>query len=351
MIVSIEKRLGFLIGFKRREKLSEGDLAYKQENFILCDDKHPFDGCIHGTQVCSLATLSRLENGKHDNNHALLDFFLKKLGYNYRIRESVYEQENEYLNRIAFGFSSSPKELFKTDQDALTSFFNRYHEDLLISYDIVIDRFINRVMLNQSVSRQDYEAMMKIRGIVHPLISNWLHECGLLLKQIHPDFWDIKVEANDFVFSKAVKIIKNLRKIRNLDHELVIMSFYQRFHPQSMAISFLDTLIRNVHGEIGKTPEEALTESELCLLIIKGIPIKRVGKSALYNALLIYEDIKDGRDKLDYLSNDIIPILSKEPTPKLISIALSEDVLNLCQNLKTYKPLVAFVTLLSENEG
>jgi hypothetical protein len=92
MIVSIEKRLGYLIGLKRRQYLKT-DNAYKQENFIKCDEQHSFAGCRPNTAVCSLATLSRLENGKHDNNHALLDFFLKKLHIHYKIRESMFKKK------------------------------------------------------------------------------------------------------------------------------------------------------------------------------------------------------------------------------------------------------------------
>ena len=351
MIVSIEKRLGVLIGVKRRERLLEGKLEYKQENFILCDEKHPFEGCAKGRAVCSLATLSRLENGKHDNNHALLDFFLKKLGIIYRIRESVYQHENHCLNRIAFGFSSEPMDLFNTEMEALTLFFMQNQDDLLIAFDITADRFIRKAMLNQSVTRDEYNALMKTRGIVHPLIRHWLNGCGLMLKQTHPDFWDLEIDPEGLIFTEAVKVVKNLRRITDLDNDLVLTALYQRFHPKSMAVTILEKLIRSVHGEITDTVEEALTESDLCLMIIKGIQVSRTGTSELYKLLVRYRDTNEPRDRLDYLRDEIIPFLSKEPHPKMISIALSDDVLSLCQNLKTYKPLVALVTLLSENNG
>jgi hypothetical protein len=348
MIVSIEKRLGVLIGVKRRERLLEGELEYKQENFILCDERHPFEGCAKGRAVCSLATLSRLENGKHDNNHALLDFFLKKLGIIYRIRESVYQQENHVLNRIAFGFSSVPMDQFNTELEALKLFFMNNQDDPLIGLDVLAHRFISRVMLNQSVTLHEYNSLMKTHGIVHPLISQWLKGCGMLLKQTHPDFWDLKVETDGYIFTEAVKTVKNLRRISDLDNDLV-QALYQRFHPKSMAEKILEKLIRSLHGEIGGTPEEAMTESELCLMILRNGSLKRKGQSVLAIALAHYREIREQRDKLDFLRDEILPLLSMEPTPRRISIALSDDVLSLCQTLKTYKPLVALVTLLSEN--
>ena len=349
MIGSIEKRLGYLIGLKRRERLLQGNNAYKQENFIKCDEQYPFEGCKPQTVVCSLATLSRLENGKHDNNHALLDFFLKKLDIQYKIRESVFEKEEQVLNRITSGFSSIPMDDLIVQLKELKQFFSKFKDDPLISLDDQADSFIRAVLTKQAVTRQDYQALIDCEGALHPMIKDWLFGCGQWLKLNHPDFWDLKTDLGSFGFAEVIKNVRILRNIGDLDNEPFLASLVNRFHPQSIAMHKLEKMMDRVHDRLTPSENELMEEYDLCLMMIRNNKVVQEGHSELYRVLYRYVSITEPRARLDCLSDEVFPLLSHEPSPKLISIALSKAMLKLCQQSKSYKPLTVLVTLLSEN--
>jgi len=189
---NIEKRLGILIGILRKKKLKAGNPAFKQESFIMTTTSSPFEGIKVDHCVCSLATLSRIENGKHQHDYELLDFFLKKLGIHYRIKESVQMLEGEYLAKISRYFINESIESFNELMSEFNAFCITNSEDALIDLDHQAFTFVISCLSNQPISRRTYDHLFEQLEVFHPIIKNWLISCTFLLKLTHPDFWSIE---------------------------------------------------------------------------------------------------------------------------------------------------------------
>lgn len=349
MMVSLEKRLGFLIGIKRRKKLLLGDIAFKQENFIKVTKKHPFTGCATGSVVCSLATLSRLENGKHDLNHALLDFFLIKLDSRYKIKESVHEEEENLLKQINHSITLKPAETFWLQLDDLVQFYAHYENDILIMSDAKAINFIRRVFRNTVVSREEYEEIAIMMNVCHPIIKRLFLGCGMWLKQIHPDFWTLIDDPKSVYFIEIGKTIQIKRNLEKLGIDDASGSLLHQVHPQSLASFKLEKLMRLQHRPLTIHHDFIITESELCLSILMQHPLLTEGNSKLYIALSQWLLLQDPQTKLDDLENEITTMLIHEPHPKPITKALSILIVKLCQTSKTYKPLVTILSLYHGN--
>jgi len=348
MSQTIEMRLGYLIGFLRRQRLNAGDCSYKQENFIKCDDDHPFDGIANGRKVCSLTTLSRLENGKLQNSYALMDFFLGKLDIHYRIKESLLESETRLLNRITSGFASLPQTQLMNHIESLSEFYLEHKTDVLFRYNLQVVRFAKAAILNQNPQRETYDGLMMMFDLYPTLLQQWLLDCGAYLKQSHPDFWDLSVDHEAFQASKIHRLHQTMLRYDEKESFAIIKTLIPNLNEDSLVINKLKEQV----SQIKDLPENLsfLSEFRLCLLIAQEMVLTQKGTSALFVALKQFRDTPDPQGKLCLFETVLIDLLTHEPQPRAISRALSHRVLSLCKRAKTYKPLTRLVDLLNENK-
>lgn len=344
---TIEMRLGYLIGFLRRQRLNAGDCSYKQENFIKCDADHPFDGIALGRKVCSLTTLSRLENGKLQNSYALMDFFLSKLGIRYRIKESQLELESRLLNRITSGFASLPQAQLMHHIETLSEFYLEHKDDILSLFNLQVVSFTKGVILNQNLQRQSYDALMVKFDLYPTLLQQWLLDCGAYLKQSHPDFWDLSITQMRFQTQRIHQLYQIMYRYGEPESWIILKTLIPNLNEESLVINKLKEQV----SQIKASPENVLFISELrlCLLLAQEIDLTQEGTSALFVALKHFRDTSDSQEKLFLFETVLIGLLKHEPQPRTISKALSRRVLSLCKRAKSYKPLTKLVDLLNEN--
>lgn len=343
----IEMRLGYLIGYLRRQRLNDGDCSYKQENFIKCDADYPFEGIASGRKVCSLTTLSRLENGKLQNSYALMDFFLGKLGIRYRIKETLLELDTRLLNRITSGFASLPQSQLMLHIETLSDFYLEHMDDVLFRYNHQVVSFAKAAILNQNPRRQAYDALMEKFDLYPTSLQHWLLDCGAHLKQSHPDFWDLSVDHKAFLAKKIHQLHQIMLRYDEPESFIILKSLIPNLNEDSLVINKLKEQV----SQIKDSPENLsfLSESRLCLLIAQEIDLAQKGDSALFMALKQFKDSPDSQEKLCLFETVLIDLLKHEPQPRAISKALSRRVLSLCKRTKSYKPLTRLVDLLNEN--
>jgi len=338
----IEKRLGLLIKIKRRKKLKSGDLSFKQDYFIRSNQNYRFEGIECGFNVCSLATLSRIENGKHKHDFALIDFFLKKLDINYRIKESILDKENELLSFFMFNLKHNPTHL-DSIFDTLDLFYNDHlNDDLLVLDKKAID-FIRCVLQHKPKQRKTFDYLYEMKGVYHPIIEDCLIGCGLWLKLIHPDFWDIHLieHGSEHLFEF---------KHHKVNQKIVYLYPLNRPRITPYSVSKRTTYFINAMIQISQAKKEPVNETELCLGLIHGHPLPHKGSSKLFKALSTYKELEKSNYQLEYVSGTIFSLLRHEPLHKVITRHLCPELVILCQNTKTYKPLITLVELLSENQ-
>lgn len=330
---SIEKRLGHLIGHLRRKRLLAGDPEYKQENFIRSSGQFPFAGLAEGCAVCSLATLSRLENGRHCNHYALLDYFLNKLAIRYRIRESVFEREDQLLSRITSSLTLIPLNELKIMLDELADFYHEYREDPLLDLDAKALQAMTQILSQGKLERDDYDALAVLAPLWHPLLQQWWNGCATWLSLTHPDFWDLKPSKSVF-----------------FAHILHHHPFSQRIHAASLGQLVADRHSNLGHPSMIGSDHRIWLESELCLLSANALEIPVEGNSRLFEALQRFNGLNRPQAKLHLFETEIFFLLVDEPLSRPISKAVGRRIIELCQSTKTYKPLVNLVLLLSEKE-
>lgn len=317
MTRNIEKRLGMIIGITRKRKVKQGYSDFKQTQFIKTNAKHPFEGVSYDCNVCSLATLSRIENGKHQHDYVLIDYFLKKLDIHYRIKESVYQQEKFHLRNITFAFAycsiNKLNELMKTYEH----FYQENQDDVLLMLDHQVFKFINRLFLLKRADRTEYDLLIEIFEVVNPYLQDWITVSGLWLKQIHPDFWDLEISSEKIELLKLNQIIKN-----GDDNPMHIQfnPFIKKFHDASWVMHELKVLLGNKnHGLIYP---HTLSELNHCLGIANQKSNIKNGHSKLFHALHAYVHMNP-RAQIKYLSDHLIDLLMHEPYPKPITKTIS----------------------------
>ena len=347
----IEIRLGLLVGVLRKRKLKAGDPAFIQSAFIQTNQFNRFEGLNDKANVCSLATLSRLENGKHHHDFALLDFFLKKLGCPYRIKESVLNQENHYLSQITHGFAylSFPK--LVTLIETCDTFYQMNLTDPLLNLDYRAFRFVNRIIHDQCVTRPEYERLTGMIDILHPTLNDWIVGCGMWLKQTHPDFWNLKVINKPSEFLENCKLHFVLLSLGKESFPPLCQPYYQPFHHESWALMQIKRCMRTMHSEIDVNEQDIKSEIALCILIAKERSSLTQGTSRLYHALLKFNALEDPFERLSFLSNSLLDLLKHEPSPKPITKIISQNIVSTCQMGRSYKPLMELITLLNENNS
>jgi len=345
---NIEKRLGILIGILRKKKLKAGNPAFKQESFIISTQLFKFEGVTINHRVCSLATLSRLENGKHQHDYELLDFFLKKLDIEYRIKESVHSEESEYLNKLSKSFTEGTTDQLKNLIIKFNKFCLTNSNDALIDNDYQCFQFISSCLSNQPISRKTYDHLLDQIEVFHPIIKEFFISCAYLLKLTHPDFWSIEKPKH------LTDLIKRCRI-----ELLLIKSGEQTFHPKSsrkdaigvnsLAYKYLQEII--LFDYLDHHPKGIYAkEYNLCIQLATQETIDGKGFSLLFNVLEYFNGIQDQEVQLDYFTDKISDLLRCEPHPQRITKLMGQRILLLCQKTKTYKPLVNVVDLLSENK-
>jgi transcriptional regulator with XRE-family HTH domain len=346
---NIEKRLGILIGILRKKKLKAGNPAFKQESFIKSSDVSRFEGVEPNHTVCSLATLSRIENGKHQHDYQLLDFFLKKLDIHYRIKESVLIQESEFLQRISISFIKDNIDELRKIIGEFNEFCSLNSNDVLIQLDHQCFDFIMACLSNQPISRITYEHLIDQVEVFNPVIKNWLISCAYLLKRTHPDFWSIEkpntipyliklclIELNR-IKSNVYSVHQNSLKADSINGNSLAYEYL-------MEIALLDDTDYNPKGLFAK-------ELNLCIKLATKETIDEKGSSLLFNGLAYFNGIKDPEVQLAYFTDKISDLLRSEPYPQRVTKLMGQRILLLCQETKTYKPLVNIVDLLSENSN
>lgn len=351
MINDIEKRLGLLVGVLRKRKLKAGNPSFKQSTFIQTDRFNIFEGLKDKTNVCSLATLSRLENGKHHHDFALLDFFLKKLDCPYRIKESVLNQENHYLNQITNGFAYSSFLKLITLIETCDAFYQINLTDALLNLDYRAFRFVNKIIHDQHVTRTEYERLTGMIEILHPNLIDWMIGCGMWLKQTHPDFWDLKVINKPSEFLDNCKLHFVLLSLGKESFPPLYQPYYQPFHQESWALKQIKWCIRTMHPEGDVFGQDVVGETALCILIAQEVSSLTQGTSQLYHALLKFNSLEDPFERLSFLSSKLLDLLKHEPSPKPITKILSQNIVSTCQMGKSYKPLMKLIKLLNENNS
>ncbi len=348
MTHTIEKRLGHLIGVLRRERLSTGDCAFKQENFIKSTLEHPFEGVHIGKTVCSLTTLSRLENGRLLHSYALLDYFLNKLGVRYRIRETLLEKENDVLNRITSGFASLTQNQVLKLIDDLSAFYALYHDDILFRYNHQVINFAKAAILNNDPQRQVYDDLVHRLDLYPPLMQQWLLDCGACLKQSHPEFWDLSIDRSGFQADRISRIHQTLLRYEEEEYLVMLKTLIPNLNEDSLIISKLKEHAVQIKSPLQSQPDSL--EYRLCLLSARDLKVAQEGNSRLFHALKRFREALNPQDKLIVFETQLVDLLKQEPSPKVISKALSLRVLSLCKGAKSYKPLISIVQLLNEND-
>ncbi len=347
-MITFEKRLGIMIGIARKRKLKAGQLDFKQQSFIQTSSIYKFEGIECGSNVCSLATLSRLENGKHNHDFALIDFFLKKLAIQYRVKESLLNQETILLNSIALFYDNSSQKSLETLWHNCELFFTANHQDVLLELDHKALIFIYRVIHKEKVDRQQFEDILAFSSVYHPYINDWFIGCGIWLKHHHPDFWDLNVKNRKFKSHFNMSLRSN--NVRT-SYPIQFMDYGK--NPYQISEGSFSLQTRNFLNYMTKVDHEEkrerLSEAALCLLVVKGEHINSIGSSALFQALCVFNEMNESNRRLNFISETLFDLLSHEPPHKMITKHLSRHVIDLCQHTKTYKPLIRLVELLNEN--
>lgn len=346
---NIEKRLGILIGILRKNKLKAGNPAFKQESFIMTTYSSPFEGIKADHSVCSLATLSRIENGKHQHDYELLDFFLKKLDIHYRIKESIQSLENEYLTKISRYFINESIEAFNELMSEFNTFCVLNSEDALIDLDHQAFTFVISCLSNQPISRRTYNHLFEQLEVFHPIIKNWLISCAFLLKLTHPDFWSIEkpIEVPDLIKLCRVELLL----IKAGEHSFHHVSMRKdEMSLNSLAYNYLQEIALLDYSDCHPKGFYA-KELNLCISLAAQESINEKGTSLLFNGLEYFNEIKDPEVQLAYFTDKISHLLTCEPYPQRITKLIGQRILLLCQHTKTYKPLTNIVDLLIEKSN
>lgn len=349
MTHSIEKRLGHLIGYLRRERLNGGNCAFKQENFIKSDGDHPFEGVLIGRKVCSLTTLSRLENGKHQNSYALLDYFLNKLGIRYKIKESLLEKETYLLSRITSGFASLPQSQVIQHIEALITFYTHNSDDILIQFNLQVVEFVKAAIDNATPQRRVFDALMEKIELYPPLLQQWLIDGGLWLKNAHPDFWNLTLDHHVVQSSKIKSYHQTVLRYDEPESVMILKTLIPSLVEESLIVCKLKEYAHQYQDQFQNYSFQS--EYRLCLMSARNLTPSVEGSSILFYALKRFCEASDAQDKLNLFESQLLDLLRYEPHPKAISKALSLTVLNLCKRTKSYKPLVNIVELLNENNN
>ena len=333
MTRNIEKRLGMIIGIYRKRKVKQGYSDLKQTQFIKTNIKHPFEGVSLDCNVCSLATLSRIENGKHQHDYVLIDYFLKKLDIHYRIKESTYHLEKHHLKSITYAFAYTPINKLMDLMKSCELFYQENQDDVLLTLDHHVFKFINRLFLLKRADRSEYDHLLEIFEVVNPYLQDWITVSGLWLKQVHPDFWDLVISNEKTELLELNQILRN--GDGNLMHNQLNPCF-KKFHDASWVMHELKVLLANKdHGLIYP---HTLSELTHCLGIANQRSNEKIGHSKLFHALHAYVHMNP-RAQIKYLSDHLIDLLIHEPYPKPITKLISQNALILCQTQKSYKPL------------
>jgi hypothetical protein len=346
---NIEKRLGILIGILRKKRLKAGNPAFKQESFIKTSDVSRFEGVELNHTVCSLATLSRIENGKHQHDYQLLDFFLKKLDIQYRIKESLQIQEMEFLQRISIGFVEDNVDELKTIVAEFIDFCNLNSNDVLIQRDQQGFEFIIACLSNQPISRRTYDNLIDQLEVFNPVIKNWLISCAYLLKRTHPDFWSIEkpIPIPDLIKLCLIELHRIKSDVYSV-HQNSLKT--ESINENSLAYECLMELTLLDDREYGSKGLYA-KELNLCIKLAARETVDEKGTSLLFNVLDYFNVIKNPEVQLAYFTDKISDLLKCEPYPHRVTKLMGKRILLLCQETKTYKPLVNIVDLLSENNS
>lgn len=344
---NIEKRLGILIGILRKKKQKAGNPAFKQESFIKTSPLARFEGVELNHTVCSLATLSRIENGKHQHDYQLLDFFLKKLDVHYRIKESVLIQESEFLQRISIGFIKDNIDDLKKIVGEFNEFCILNSNDVLIQLDHQCFEFIMACLSNQPISRRTYDNLIDQLEVFNPVIKNWLISCAYLLKRTHPDFWSIE-KPNPIPDLIKLCLIE-LHRIKTDVYSVHQNSLKaESINVNSLAYEYLTELALLDDTE-HKSKGLYAKELNLCIKLAARETVDEKGSSLLFNVLDYFNGINNPEVQLAYFTDKISDLLRSEPYPHRVTKLMGQRILLLCQETKTYKPLVIIVDLLSEN--
>ncbi|KAF0226668.1 MAG: hypothetical protein FD133_1192 [Erysipelotrichaceae bacterium] len=166
---------------------------------------------------------------------------------------------------------------------------------------------------------------------------------GLWLKQIHPDFWDLKISNEKIELLKLNQILKNGDE--NPMH-IQFNPFIKKFHDASWVMHELKVLLGNRDPRL--IYPHTLSELTHCLGIANQKSNIKNGHSKLFHALHAYVHMSP-RAQIKYLSDHLIDLLIHEPYPKPITKIISQNALILCQTQKSYKPLIKLLELHLEN--
>ncbi len=346
MTRNIERRLGIIIGIYRKRKVKQGISNFKQTQFIKTEIKHPFEGVSLDSNVCSLATLSRLENGKHQHNYDLIEYFLKKLEIQYRIKESTYKIEKFRLKSITLAFAYSPVCKLTDLLMSCDKFYLENQDDVLLKLDHQAFKFMSKLVLLKRPDRIEYENLLEIYDAVDPYLQEWITESGFWLKHTHPDFWNLKVRHEKTKLFSHLKI-HHLRLNKENGSSIIKTSpHFNRFHDSSWAMQELNIIMGQ--KEQCLVSPNILSEMTHCLEIVQHNSFTIKGHSKLFHALHTYIHMSSS-EKIKYLSDHLIELLTHEPYPKPITKIISQNALILCQSQRSYKPLIRLLELHLEN--
>jgi len=347
MTRNIEKRLGLIIGLHRNKKVKQGHSEFKQIQFIKSDLKHPYEGVSLNENVCSLATLSRIENGKHQHDYMLIEYFLRKLDIQYRIKESIYQKERLHLRNISLAFGYAPIHKLHELMISCEQFYVENHDDVLLAFDHQVFRFIDRFFRLKRADRKEFDHLLKIFDAIDPCLQDWILGSGLWLKQTHPDFWDLEICQKYIDRTKHVIESHISSDIKDNILDFKFNHFFNIFHNDSWFINELQAF--SSQNDLDLIEPHYHSEMTFCLQIANQNKHTKNGHSKLYHALHTYTQLCP-ISKIKYLSDTLIDLLIHEPYPKSITRIISQNALTLCQTQKSYKPLIKLIELHLEND-
>lgn len=192
--MGINERLGAFVGYVRKKQFQETQLkALKQEEFIKATRFITLYECPAGENVCTRATLHKLENGQKIQEFQLIPFFLKKLGFQQQIKDDSLNRVDQILNHyllihqlenIDEWYSNFLKEvenknhqLLDFDCNALNCYQTWLKSDKKLSIEIVFNlidclNILNQLLKNSIVELIIYE--------IYNYPNNWKYAVQVL---------------------------------------------------------------------------------------------------------------------------------------------------------------------------
>lgn len=328
IVMSVHSRLGYWIKYERKRLFEQtNNPKLRQDKFILLNEDEHFFDFVPGEAVCSRPILSRIENGKVVYEKSLIDFFLKRFGKKYRIKD----EECHLINATIQAYKVYLFENCNIDLSYLSLICedtnHKVDENLLWDEDyIVLKKLVKWFENFEVISKIEFGEVIKKFRIYHEGLRDILVFYLCFSVYFNPELWsynkDVKqLIAEDYSSNELLTIFNDLFN----NHEVnVIRSFY-RYKHLIKDDSFLHKLIQPIKMIFDKHSYNKKYHNLGYLCLIHKIHVKEYTaytpiESILFNYLMDHS-IDESKN-----INELLNLIKDEPNPRMLNKLVLQQI-------------------------